>query len=132
MGRSVSHVRQPPTPADSPAPAQIGSHHLTALSAAVVGIVGDHCGRAPTEVRSVHFEEHVITILQDGPTPADQEAVNAEFVRAAEWALGRRVLSHRSSLHPESHISFEIFLLADEGEGAIRRGGLHLVGGTES
>jgi hypothetical protein len=128
----VSHVRQPPTPADSPSPAQIASHHLTALSAAVVGIVGDHCGRAPTEVRTVHFEEHVITILQDGPTPADQEAMNAEFVRAAERALGRRVLSHRRSLHLDSHISFEIFLLANEGTGSTRRGGLHLVGGTES
>ena len=131
MGSSVSHVGLPPTPADSQATAQIASHHLAALSAALVGIVGDHCGRAPTEVRTVHFEEHVITILQDGPTPADQEAITAEFVRAAERALGRRVLSHRSSLHPESHISFEIFLLADQVEGAVRRGGLHLVSGTE-
>lgn len=132
MGSSVSHLGLAPAPADSQATAQIASHHLAALSAAVVGIVGHHCGRAPTEVRTLHSEEHVITILQDGPTPADQEAMNAEFVHAAERALGRRVLSHRSSPHPESNISFEIFLLADEGEAAIRRGGLHLVSGTES
>lgn len=97
----------------APAPTQITAGHLAALSTEVVGVFREHGGREPAGVRSLHFEEHVITILEDGLMPADREVMGAELVCAAERALGRAVLSHRSSLHPEARISFEIFLVDD-------------------
>lgn len=115
-----------------PMPAPIESHRLDALSSAVTGVVRDRHGRAPADVRSLHFEEHVITILQDGPAPGRLEDMSADFVRAAERALGRKLLGHRSSIHPESKISFEIFRLAGEIEAGRGSGGLYLVGGTEA
>lgn len=104
----------PPTHVIAPAPAPIEAHHLAALSTAVVDAFWDRYGCEPSGVRSLHFEEHVITILEDGPTPLDQDEIGADLMLAAERALGRGVLSHRSSPHPESHISFQIFLLASE------------------
>jgi uncharacterized protein YbcI len=110
-------------PAGASAAGQIASHRLSALSAAVVGVFCDHYGRAPADARTLQYEEHVITVLQGGLTPvgatisrqAFHQAMNHELLRSAERTLGRRVLSHRSSIHPEARISFEIFLLADEG-----------------
>jgi hypothetical protein len=88
----------------------------------VAGVFCDHHGRAPADARTLQYEEHVITVLQGGLTPvgattsrrAFHHAMNDELLRSAERTLGRRVLSHRSSIHPESRVTFEIFLLADE------------------
>ena len=112
-------------PAAAPVPGQIASYRLSALSAAVVGVFCDHYGRAPADARTLQHEEHVITVLQGGLTPiggtisrhAFHQAMDHELLRSAERTLGQRVLSHRSSIHPESHLSFEIFLLADEAPG---------------
>lgn len=111
--------------AAAPGTGQIASDRLAALSAAVVGVFCDHYGRAPADARTLHHEEHVITVLQGGLTPvgasisrkAFHQVMGDELLRCAERTLGRRVLSHRSSIHPESHISFEIFLVADEAAG---------------
>ncbi len=110
------------TPAEAPAPAKIARHQLAELSAGVVGVFRDHYGRAPAEAQSLHYGEHVITILHGGLTRAREllsperfhDGMNDDVLRVAECALRRRVLSHRSNIHPESHISFEIFLLADD------------------
>ena len=110
------------TPAEAPAPAQIASHQLAALSAGVVSVFRDHYGRAPAEAQSMHYGQHVITILHGALTRAREmlspevfdDGINDDVLRVAEGALRRRVLSHRTSVHPESHISFEIFLLADD------------------
>lgn len=114
MGRSLSSLSPAPAPTVAPAPPQAAALDLDALSTAVVDAFWDRYGFEPSGVRSLHFEEHVITILQDGPTPLEHDEMAPDLVRAAERALGRRVLSHRSSLHPEAQISFEIFLLAGE------------------
>jgi len=87
-------------PAAAPGTDQIASHRLAALSAAVAGVFCDHYGRAPVGATTARRAFH--------------QAMNHELLRSAERTLGRRVLSHRSSIHPESHVSIEIFLLADE------------------
>ena len=110
----MNSLSMPPTHAVAPAPAPIAADHLAALSTAVMDTFWDRYGCDPAGARSLHFEEHAITILQGGPMPLDRDEMGADLVSAAERALGRRVVSHRSSLHPESHISFEIFLLATE------------------
>ena len=109
----MSYGDLPLAGAFAPAPTHITAGHLAALSTAVLGVFREHWGRDPARVRSLHFEEHVITILEDGLMPSDREVMGAELVRAAERALGRAVLSHRRSLHPEARISFEIFLVAN-------------------
>jgi hypothetical protein len=122
MGRSVIPVGMSQTTAELPATNQIASDRLAELSDAVVGVFRGHYGRAPAEAQSLHYGEHVITVLHGGLTGARtmlspemfHEGMNGDVLRVAERALGRRVLSHRSSIHPESHISFELFLLADE------------------
>lgn len=122
MGKGVIPVDGSQTTAEAPATNRIARDRLTALSDAVVGVFRGHYGRAPAEARSLHYGEHVITVLHGGLTRAREmlspemfhDGMNGEVLRVAERALGRRVLSHRSSIHPESHISFELFLLADE------------------
>ena len=111
-----------PATAEARATNQIAGDRLAALSDAVVGVFRGHYGRAPAEAQSLHYGEHVITVLHGGLTRAREmlspemlhDGMNDDVLRVAERALGRRVLRHRSSIHPESHISFEIFLLAEE------------------
>ena len=122
VGRSLIPVGRSQTTAELPATNQIASDRLAALSDAVVGVFRGHYGRAPAEAQSLHYGAHVITVLHGGLTRArerlspetSRDGMNDEVLRAAERALGRRVLSHRSSIHPESHVSFELFLLADQ------------------
>jgi hypothetical protein len=93
-----------------PTPA-LASDQLTALSTAVADVFWDRCGCEPSEVRTLHFDEHVIAILEGGPAPLPRNGIGADLMEAAERVLGREVLRHSSSLHPESEVSFEMFLL---------------------
>ncbi len=122
MGRSVIRVGMSQTTAELPATNQIASDRLAELSDAVVDVFRGHYGRAPAEAQSLHYGEHVITVLHGGLTGARtmrfpetfHDGMNDEVLRVAERALGRRVLSHRSSINPESRVSFELFLLEDQ------------------
>lgn len=122
MGRSVIPIGMSQTTAELPETNQIEGDRLAALSDAVVGVFRGHYGRAPAEAQSLHYGEHVITVLHGGLAGARtmlspetfHEGMNDEVLRVAERTLGRPVLSHRSSIHPDSHITFELFLLADE------------------
>jgi hypothetical protein len=122
MGTSVIPVGMSQTTAEAPTANRIARDRLAKLSDAVLGVFRGHYGRAPAEAQSLQYGEHVITVLHGGLTRAREmlspemlhNGMNDEVLRAAERALGRRVLSHRSSIHPESHVSFELFLLADQ------------------
>lgn len=113
-----------------------GSSHdscLSALSAAVAELVGNY-GRRPTSASSWWVDEScVVTALEDFLTPAERAlvaqgeertvrnlrtafgaAIRDEYVPAAEDALGREVIDHRSQVICASAVCLEIFLLVDE------------------
>ena len=106
---------------------------LAALSGAVFELVADY-GRSPSRATSWRLDERcVVTALEDFMTPAEHrlvaqdntelvkhlrhgfgEAITGEYVRAAESALGRRVVSHHSTVICASDICLEIFLLCPD------------------
>ena len=106
---------------------------LSALSAAVAELVGDH-GRRPTRASSWWLDDScVVTALEGFLTPAERalvtqgeeravrdlrsafgEAIRDEYVRVAEGALSREVIDHRSEVICASAVCLEIFLLVDE------------------
>ena len=111
----------------------VGAPGLDALSTAMVRLAGDY-GRSPASVTSWRLgEDCVVTALEDFLTLGEQELVERgdaklvrrlrsafaavigdEYLRAAERALGRKVIAHRSELICASRICVEIFVLADE------------------
>ena len=114
-------------------PSGLAAPGLNALSTAMVRLASDY-GRSPASVTSWRLgEDCVVTALEDFLTLGEQELVergDAELVRrlrsafaaatgdqylgAAERALGRKVIAHRSELICASRICVEIFVLADE------------------
>ena len=134
---------------DGPPGARLGAElsppRLGALSTAVARRFKCHYGGEPPKATSVRFYDgYVVTVLEHRPARAElrpaergpgpvvgepsrrfDEAIAAELVRAAEQALGRRVLAHRTQVIPASRIRFEIFELAGPRE---RGRGLQLVG----
>ena len=112
---------------------RLDERRLGALSDAVSELVGDY-GRAPSRATSWLLDERcVVTALEEFMTPAEHrlvargqtelvkrlrqgfgEAITDQYVRAAESALGRRVISHHSTVVCASDICLEIFLLATE------------------
>ena len=116
--------------------AQRKGHHdprLGALSAAVVRLVGDY-GRTPASAISWQPDRScVVTALADFMTVGERElveggdarlvrevraafaqAIEPEYLRAAEHALGCEVVAHRSDLICASNVCIEIFLLGSE------------------
>ena len=111
---------------------------LGALSTAVADLAGRY-GRSPASATSWRLGQGcVVTALDAFLTPAEQAlaargeaslvrqlrsafaaAVRDEYVGAAERALGRRVIAHRSEIISTSGICLEIFLL---GRGRARPG----------
>ena len=111
----------------------LGDPRLDALSTAMVRLAGDY-GRSPASATSWRLgEDCVVTALEDSMTVGEQELVEGgdarlvrqlrsafaaviadEYVRAAERALGREVIAHRSELICASHICLEIFQVAEE------------------
>ena len=106
---------------------------LGALSTAVARLASDY-GRSPARATSWRLDGScVVTALEDFLTPAERaliedgdarlvqglrsafvEAIGDEYARAAEKALGRKVIAHRSELIRAASICLEIFLLANE------------------
>ena len=106
---------------------------LGALSGAVSKLVADY-GRTPSRATSWHLDERcVVTALEEFMTPAEHrlfaqgqtelvehvrhgfgEAIEDEYVRTAEAALGRKVVAHQSTVICGSDLGLEIFLLATE------------------
>ena len=106
---------------------------LSALSTAVAELVAGH-GRRPTSASSWWLDDScVVTALEDFLTPAERalveqgeeravrelriafgEAMRDEYVHAAEGALRREVIAHRSEVICDSAMCLEIFLLVDE------------------
>ena len=124
-----------PTGADQPAPTRLGAcdPRLSALSATVATLARDY-GRSPAGATSWRLGENcVVTALEDFMTTAEQELVEKgaarlvrqtrfafaevvgdEYTLAAESALGREVIAHRSELICASNICLEIFLLMNK------------------
>lgn len=110
-----------------------GDPRLGALSVAVDRLVSDF-GRSPTSATSWRLDDScVVTALGGFLSPAEQvlveggdarlvrqlrsafgEAIGDEYMRAAEDALGRRVIAHRSEVICAAGTCLEIFLLAKE------------------
>jgi hypothetical protein len=122
--------------------AELSSPRLGALSTEVARRFKSYYGGEPPKATSVRFYDgYVVTVLEHRPardelSPAESgpaplvgepshhfdEAMAAELVRAAEQALGRQVLAHRTQVIPASRIRFEIFELAgprDRGRGLL-------------
>ena len=113
---------------------ELSPPRLDALTTAVARRSRSHYGGEQPNATSVRFyDDYVVTAVEHYVRPADlnpagrgpDEALGAELVRAAEQALGRRVLAHRTQAIPAAGIRFEIFELAGPRE---RGGGLQLVG----
>lgn len=146
-GEAFRELRRPSKPAahaagdgtvrTAPASRSWGAR-LSALSSAVAGLAGDY-GRTPASATSWRLGQNcVVTALDAFLTPGEQalvergdaslvrqlrsalvEVIGDEYVRAAERALGREVIAHRSEVISASSICLEIFLL---GEGRARHG----------
>ncbi len=126
---------RPTTPGTGPTDLEdrLDETRLGALSDAVSKLVGDY-GRTPSRATSWVLDERcVVTALEDFMTPAEHrlvaqdktevvqdfrhrfgEAITDQYMRAAESALGRRVILHHSTVICASDICLEIFLLAGE------------------
>ncbi len=96
-------------------------------------LAGDY-GRSPAGATSWRLgDDCVVTALEDFMTVGEQELVEGgdarlvrqlrsafaavtgdEYVRAAEGALGREVIAHRSEVICASRTCLEIFLVAEE------------------
>ena len=90
-------------------------------------------GEQPNATSVRFYDDYVLTAVEHEVRPEDltaagscrDEANGAELVCAAEQALRRRVVAHRTQAIPAAGIRFEIFELAGPPE---RGRGLQLVG----
>ena len=104
---------------------------LTAsISRGVVGIYKDHLGRGPTKAQTSIADGHVIVVLEDGLTRAEQklldggkgkvvrkirrefqEAMRDEIVGLVEEQTGRKVKCLLSDHSPDPDYAVEVLLL---------------------
>jgi uncharacterized protein YbcI len=118
-------------------PSEAESPHglvLAQVSNTVVGLYKRLYGKGPTKARSYFLDGAVVTVLRGGLTRAEetliesgrvdtvrhqrqefQEAMRDEFIESVSAVLGRRVVAFTSAMHPDPHLSVEVFVLEENG-----------------
>jgi uncharacterized protein YbcI len=108
---------------------------LADISNAIVGVFRECYGRGPTKAKTYHFDDYVVTILEDLLTTVEetlvangkedlvrtvrltfQEEVQDRFIGAVEEIMGRKVLTYHSQVTFHPPMGFEFFVLEPEEE----------------
>ena len=111
-------------------PRLAGGELNAAITSAVVGIHNAHLGRGPKTASTFHYDNIVVTIMQDVMTPAEktlastaksdaviqmrhlfQETMEADYTRAVERLTGLKVLAFISGNHIDPDMAAELFVL---------------------
>jgi uncharacterized protein YbcI len=109
------------------------SEQLAAVSNGIVQIFRDSYGRGPTKAKSYHFDNFVVTVLEDILTTVEETLVangNTDLVRRVRLtyqeieadrfkgvvaeAMGRPVITYHSQVVFDPPMGFEMFVLAPE------------------
>lgn len=109
------------------------SEQLAAVSNGIVQIFSDSYGRGPTKAKSYHFDNFVVTVLEDILTRVEetlvahgetdlvrrvrltyQELEADRFKAVVAEAMGRPVITYHSQVVFDPPIGFEMFVLAPE------------------
>jgi uncharacterized protein YbcI len=108
---------------------------LAEVSNAIVGIFRECYGRGPTKAKTYHFDDYVVTVLENILTTVEetlvkngeerlvrqvrltfQEQVADRFTDAVSEIMGRRVLAYHSQVTFDPPRGFELFVLEPESE----------------
>ena len=108
------------------------SSPLVEFSNTMVALHREHFGRGPAAARAYIADGFAICVLTDVYTKVEQtlieagrldhvrdtrllhqESLEEEYKRAAEEALGRRVIAFVSATHAEPDVEIEVYLLGD-------------------
>lgn len=111
------------------------SEQLAQVSNGIVQIFSDSYGRGPTKAKSYHFDNFVVTVLEDILTTVEetlvdrgeidlvrqvrltyQEAEADRFKAVVAEAMGRRVVTYHSQVVFDPPMGFEMFVLEPEPE----------------
>jgi uncharacterized protein YbcI len=106
------------------------SEQLAAVSNGIVQIFSESYGRGPTKAKSYHFDNFVVTVLEDVLTTVEQTLVAhgetdlvrrvrltyqeleaARFKAVVAEAMGRPVITYHSQIVFDPAIGFEMFVL---------------------
>jgi uncharacterized protein YbcI len=106
---------------------------LAEVSNAVVGIFRECYGRGPTKAKTYHFDDFVVTVLEDILTTVEetlvkngeehlvrqvrltfQEQVADRFTEAVSEVMGREVVTYHSQVTFDPPMGFEFFVLKPE------------------
>lgn len=112
---------------------QLTGEQLAAISREMVRIKAEQYGKGPTEAKSYHFDNFVISVLKGGLTRIEetlldagdvdlirtvrlrfQEQLGEQFTGAVEEISGRKVLAYESQIVTNPTYVFEIFVLDSE------------------
>src|SRR5918911_330589 len=99
---------------------QLTGEQLAAISREIVRIKAEHYGKGPSEAKSYHFDQFLISVLKGGLTRVEetllaagdedlvrtlrlrfQEQMGAEFISAVEKISGSKVLGYESQIVTE-------------------------------
>jgi uncharacterized protein YbcI len=106
------------------------SEQLAAISNGIVQIFSESYGRGPTKAKSYHFDNFVVTVLEDILTTVEETLVahgETDLVRQVRLtyqeleahrfkavvadAMGRRVITYHSQVVFDPPMGFEMFVL---------------------
>ncbi|HEY7268051.1 MAG TPA: Na-translocating system protein MpsC family protein [Solirubrobacterales bacterium] len=103
---------------------------LSQISTGLVQLHSQYYGKGPTKAKSHMVDDTVVCILRDGFTTVErtlldigdlesvygmrrsfQRAMETEFRRIVEEAVGRKVIAYMSSIHVDPDLAVELFVL---------------------